>query len=76
MNDDFKKLKSGRPIIYKDDPEKTLFNIRSLLYYQKTNNIITEEEYNILYKKYKILTYENKIEQLKEELENEENTTN
>ena len=73
MDEEFKKVKSGRPKIYNDDPEKTLFNIRQLLYYKKSNNIISDEEYDILYKKYKIMVYENKIEQLKEELEEKEN---
>ena len=66
------KIKSGSPVIYKDDPEKSLFNIRQLLYYRKTHNIITEEEYEKLNLKYKIMLYENKIEKLKEELEEKE----
>lgn len=66
------KIKSGSPIIYHDDPEKTLFNIKQLLYYRKTKGLLTEEEYDKLMIKYKIMTYENKIEKLKEELEDKE----
>ena len=66
------KIKKGSPIIYKDNPEKTLFNIRQLLYYRKTKGLLSEEEYDKLMIEYKIMVYENKIEKLKEELEDKE----
>jgi hypothetical protein len=66
------KLKKGSPIIYKNNPEKTLFNIRQLLYYRKTKGLLSEEKYNKLMVEYKIMVYENKIDKLKEELEDKE----
>jgi hypothetical protein len=59
------KLKPGSPIIYKNNPEKTLFNMRQLLYYRKTKDLISIEEYDKLMIEYKIMVYEHKIVKLK-----------
>lgn len=66
------KIKSGSPVKYKNDPEKKLFNMRQLLYYRKTNNLISEEEYKKMILEYKIKFYEHKINILKKELEEKE----
>lgn len=63
------KIKTGCPVKYKNNREKKLFNMRQLLYYRKTNNLISDKEYKKMILEYKILFYEYKVEKLKKKLE-------